>query len=221
MFDAVIFDFDGVIVDSERYHFQSIIRALAPHEVDLNFEGFRHGYTGGNDRDTITRICQDFGIPFDGPQIDHWRAAKANIYPSIIKEGIQALPGAVDLIKSAADEMPIGLATGSRRSDIEAALPHLESGRLRNVFEITVTSDDVDHPKPAPDTYAAAAEGLGLSPAQCIAIEDTPAGIRSAQIAGLRVLGVAGTHAQAKLEAAEHIVPSLDGMSIDHLRSWF
>lgn len=221
MLEAVVFDLDGVIVDSEVYHYRSIVQALAPHEIDLSYEEFRNGYTGGSDRDTISRICSAFHIPFDNSQLDSWRAAKAESYRTLIRDGLQPLPGAAKLIHSVADELPIGLATGSRRSDLEAAFSHIEKGQLRQRFEVTVTADDVVNPKPHPETYVTAIEKLGLNPKQCIAIEDTPGGIAAAKGAGLRVLAVAGTHNPEKLSEADRIVPTLDGLSLRELRDWF
>ena len=221
MFEAVVFDLDGVIVDSEVYHYQSIKQALAPHKLDLTYEDFRNDYTGGSDRSTITRICLAFCIAFDDAQLDTWRAIKADVYKTLIREELQPLPGAANLIRSVADELPIGLATGSRRSDLEAVFAYLEKGRLRERFKVTVSADDVTNPKPHLETYRAAVTKLGFEPKQCIAIEDTPGGIASAKGAGLRVLAVAGTHDPTKLAGADRVVPTLDGLSLQDLKKWF
>jgi HAD superfamily hydrolase (TIGR01509 family) len=170
MFKAVVFDLDGVIVDSELYHYRSIKQALTPHELELTYEDFRNGYTGGSDRDTIGRICLAFDIAFDDPQLDSWRAIKADVYQTLIRDGLRPLPGAANLIRSVADELPIGLATGSRRSDLEAVFATIEKGQLRERFEVTVTADDVVNPKPHPETYATAVAKLGIESKQCIEI---------------------------------------------------
>jgi beta-phosphoglucomutase len=117
--------------------------------------------------------------------------------------------------------MPIGLATGSRRSDVTVVLEHLEDGALADCFTAIVTSDDVRLPKPDPETYQRAVQGIDQSPASCLAIEDTPAGIAAAQGAGLRVIGVAGSHDPESLKTADRVIPSLEGVTVEDLRRWF
>ena len=221
MLEAVVFDFDGVIVDSEEYHYRSIVQALSVHELALTFEKYRADFTGGGDRDTVSRICSSYGISFDDAQLQSWLVTKADLYRTLVSDGIRPLPGAVNLVHSVADKLPLGLATGSRRSDVEAVLAHIEGGRLIGRFSTIVTSDDVVNPKPYPDTYATAVEKLGFEADHCLAIEDTPGGIASAKGAGLRVLAVSGTHGQEKLSQADRIIPTLAGVSLGELKDWF
>jgi len=116
--------------------------------------------------------------------------------------------------------MPVGLATGSRRSDVDSALRVLAGGRLEDVFQTIVTSEDVPNPKPHPATYLKAVENLGFQPKECVAFEDSPNGILSAKGAGLRVIGISAMHGAEKLTDADRVVPHLRGASLETLYSW-
>ena len=131
------------------------------------------------------------------------------------------MPGAVELVESVAAALPIGLATGSRACDVEAALNNLAGGRMAGLFQTIVTADEVENSKPDPATYAAAVKNLGVDPSACYAIEDSPEGIASALGAGLRVIGVAVMHDASKLSQAERVVSTLAGVSLDDLKQWF
>ena len=131
------------------------------------------------------------------------------------------MPGAVELVESVAADLPIGLATGSRACDVEAALNNLADGRLAGLFQTIVTADEVENSKPDPATYATAVDNLGMDPSACFAIEDSPDGIKSALGAGLRVIGVAVMHDEAKLYEAEKVLPTLAGVTLADLKQWF
>jgi beta-phosphoglucomutase len=100
---------------------------------------------------------------------------------------------------------------------VDAAFEALAEGRLPNLFHTIVTSSDVERPKPDPSTYQNAVDGLGLSSENCLAIEDSPNGVRSAKDAGLRVLGVSAMHGSESLSAADWCVSSLEKISITDL----
>ena len=127
---------------------------------------------------------------------------------------------AVDFVLSVSRELSVGLATSSRRSDVDAALQVMAGGRLDGVFETIVTTEDVAMPKPDPATYVKAVENLGAKPSGCLALEDSPNGVRSAKRAGLRVVGVSAMHGPEKLSEADVVVPDLRGASLGRLYSW-
>ncbi len=92
---------------------------------------------------------------------------------------------------------------------------------MAGLFQTIVTADDVENSKPDPASYATAVKNLGVDPAACFAIEDSPDGIKSALGAGLRVIGVAVMHDASKLSDAERVVSSLSGITLHDLREWF
>ena len=138
----------------------------------------------------MTRMAELSGMSFEDADMAQWSVRKGETYARLVGEQATPIPGSIELVSSVARELPVGLATGSRRHDVEAALSVLGGGALQNVFSAIVTSSDVDAPKPHPQTYEKAVAIMGIEPSSCWAIEDSPNGIRSASAAGLRVLSL-------------------------------
>ena len=97
----------------------------------------------------------------------------------------------------------------------------IAGGRLTPLFRTIVTADDVAHSKPDPETYALAAERLGVAPGDCLAVEDTATGLASARDAGMRTLGVTNTCTADQLSAADRVVASLADVDLSTLRTWY
>ena len=218
---AVIFDMDGVLIDSEMTHYLAIKEAMLPAEMTVPYQIYLDTCTGSDERFAMTRMASLSGIPFDEELYQSWSRRKAVSYARLVGEEAKAMPGAVELVESVAAALPIGLATGSRMADVKAALNHLAGGRMAGLFQTIVTADEVENSKPDSATYAVAVENLGLDPSACYAIEDSPDGIASALGAGLRVIGVAVMHDASKLCEAERVLSTLAGVSLADLRQWF
>jgi len=218
---AVVFDMDGVIIESEMTHYLAIKEAMLPAEMTVSYQLYLDTCTGSDERFAMTRMADLSGIPYDEELYASWSRRKAVSYARLVGEEAKAMPGAVELVESVAAALPIGLATGSRTCDVEAALNNLADGRMADLFQTIVTADDVENSKPDPASYATAVGNLGVDPSACYAIEDSPDGIRSAVGAGLRVIGVAVMHDETKLVQAERVVSTLAGLSLDDLRQWF
>ena len=218
---AVVFDMDGVIIESEMTHYLAIKEAMLPAEMTVSSQLYLDTCTGSDERFAMTRMADLSGITYDEELYQLWSRRKAVSYARLVGEEAKAMPGAVELVESAAAALPIGLATGSRSCDVEAALNNLAGGRMANLFRTIVTADEVENSKPDPATYATAVKNLGMDPSGCFAIEDSPEGIASALGAGLRVIGVTVMHDASKLSQAERVVFTLAGVSLDDLRKWF
>ncbi|MEM6553278.1 MAG: HAD family phosphatase [Planctomycetota bacterium] len=195
---AIVFDFDGVLVDSEPLHFlaftlvgKSLDPALAEH---FTYERYLDEYIGFDDRDAFRHMLTQANQPIDDDRIAELCAKKQTAFDAVIASGqAAAIPGAVELVREClVAELPIAIASGATRKDIDQLLasPALE---LTDAFPIIVTTDDVQRSKPNPETYRLAVERLNLDPADCLAIEDTAAGLASASAAGLQTLGLATT----------------------------
>ena len=217
---GVVFDMDGVIIESEFTHYSAICEAMGD-EMDQTYETFLSKCTGGDERFAMGRLAELSGIEFDESLFQEWSSKKAVAYQRLVGESATAMPGAVELVCSVAEKLPIGLATGSRRSDVDAAFEVLAEGKLKGVFQSIVTSDDVSKPKPDPATYARAADGLGIPPQNCLAIDDSPNGVSSAKKAGMKVLGITAIHDIYSLEQADCHLPSLEALNLYHLISMF
>ena len=217
---GVVFDMDGVIIESEFTHYSAICEAMGE-EMDQTYETFLSKCTGGDERFAMGRLAELSGIEYDESIFQEWSRKKAVAYQRLVGESASAMPGAVELVCSVAKKLPVGLATGSRRSDVDAAFEVLAGGRLKGVFQSIVTSDDVPKPKPDPATYARAVDGLGVPPQNCLAIDDSPNGVSSAKKAGMKVLGITAIHDISSLQEADCHLASLEALNLNVLISMF
>ena len=215
---GVVFDMDGVIIDSEPNHYRAICEAIGS-EMTLSYDDFLSRFAGRDERYAMGEMAKELGIEYDEELFQKWSQTKSEAYAQFVSENAIPMPGAVDFVSTVARTFPVGLATGSRRSDVNAALRVLAGGRLEGVFQTIVTSEDVPKPKPHPATYVKAVKDLGFRPDKCVAFEDSPNGILSAKEAGLRVIGISAMHGAEKLGEADKVVPHLRGASIEILYS--
>ena len=210
---------DGVIIDSEPNHYRAICEAIGE-GMTLSYDDFLSRFAGRDERYAMGEMAKELGIEYDEELFQEWSNRKAEAYAQFVSENAEPMPGAVDFVSTVARAFPVGLATGSRRSDVTTALRVLAGGRLEDVFQTIVTSEDVPTPKPHPATYLKAVENLGFQPNECVAFEDSPNGILSAKGAGLRVVGISAMHGADKLGEADKVVPHLRGASLETLYSW-
>lgn len=212
---AFIFDFDGVIVDTEPLHYRAFQQILAPRGLGFSWEEYVETYMGFDDRDAFTEAFDSRGTPLEHDELSRLIAKKADIFQDVIQEGITAYPGVVELIRALhAARVPLAICSGALRSDIT---PILEMLDISGCFDVIVTADDVARSKPDPECYRVAFEKLRerrseaeFSSTDTVAIEDTPAGISAASSAGLRVIAVSNSYALDQLAAADHTVESLE-----------
>lgn len=212
--DAVIFDLDGTLVDSEPLHGRALAAAFAPLGVTPRPEE----YVGLPDEEAIGRILARAGdapVSAAGRLLD---AKRAEYHELLRHEPIPTYEGARGLAERCAEACAVAVCTASGRAE---ALATLRSAGLDDVLGCVIARDDVERSKPDPEPYLAAARCLGLAPARCIAIEDSAHGLASARRAGLCAIGVAHTSASAALSHAHHIAPSIGALSVGDLRRLF
>jgi beta-phosphoglucomutase len=213
--EAVVFDFDGVIVDTEPLHFQALRRVLEPLGIGLSWPEYVDAYLGFDDRDAFAEVFRARGRTLDGKRLKDLVAAKSGVFQDVIRDGVRPYPGAVSLIASLhASGLPLAISSGALRSDIAPILARLG---IAHCFSVVVAADDVRKSKPDPEPYSLAfaelrrAHPATLSePGKCLAVEDTPAGIRSAKLAGLRVLAVTNSFGAKDLAEADAVTSSLE-----------
>jgi beta-phosphoglucomutase len=213
MIKAVIFDFDGIIVDSERLHWAAFNKVLEPLCRQISWAEYIKTFIGFDDRDTFRHAFPNFGKDEVAGLIEKKAAAFQELLES---DGAAALPGAVDLIKHLSGNIPLAICSGALRADI---LPILGSLGIENAFDTIVTADDTHISKPDPAPYKLAAKKLGVTSG--LAIEDTQAGIASAKGAGLKVLAVTNSYPAEALTQADAIVTSLEGLTLEKLNGMF
>jgi beta-phosphoglucomutase len=216
---AVIFDFDGVLVNSEPLHFRAMRESLIPEGIVIDSTEYLRNYVAYDDRKAIGLALEHHGHPSDPVRVEIVTDRKARMFAEM-KGEIPFFPGARELVRGLQREVPLGIASGARCSEIEDLL---EAGGLRDAFAAIVGADDVARTKPYPDPYLETLRRLqkvapGLEAADCIAIEDTPPGIAAARAAGMTVVGIAHTFDAQVLASAHHVLPSLRRVSAAALR---
>ena len=218
---GVIFDFDGVLADSEPLHLRAFQAALAPGGHTLDERTYYDRYLGFDDIGVFRSVARDQGWGLDEHELAALVAAKGSRFELFVHEGEALFPGAADCVRRVAAEVPIAIASGALGPEIEALLT---AAGLRPLFKAIVASGDTPRSKPAPDPYLRAAERLRphvTHPDEevCfVAIEDSRWGITSALDAGLRCLGVAQTYPAEQLTAAHAVVPAIADVDLDLLR---
>jgi beta-phosphoglucomutase len=216
--EAVIFDFDGVIVDTEPLHYEAFQRLLEPRGLGFSWDRYVESYMGFDDRDAFIEAFKSNGAVLPPEELQEFINRKADIFQEIIRGGITAYPGVVDLIRRIWDSRtPLAISSGALHSDIS---PILETLGISDCFDIIVTAEDVAKSKPDPECYTLALSrlnefhALNLSPGQVLAIEDTPAGISAAKGAGLGVIAVTNSYPASHLFQADRVVTRLDPAEI-------
>lgn len=213
-FRAVLFDFDGVLVNSEPLHFYAFHEVLRQENIELTEQQYYGEMIGFDDRGAFVRAFELNNRPLEARVLLRVMALKSRVMMDLIRDRrYAALPGAAEFVRSLWREYPLGICSGALREEIEAML---EGISLRDCFRVIVSAEDVTRGKPDPQGYLLTARLLGekigreLAPAQCLVVEDAPTVIRRARKAGFPTLGVASTCAIEKLADADWAVESLD-----------
>ncbi len=200
---AVVFDMDGVIADSEPYSMQALIDILRQYGVEPSADDLRRSY-GRRVRDDFVDYFAKYGVTAD---VTLAIAHKQARYYHLATGHLQAFPGVMSLLERLHDEgYRLALASSGDRVKVAFGMQTLG---LNGTFEAIVCGDDVTHSKPHPEIYLTAAQRLGVPPAECLAIEDAPAGVEAAKRAGMRCLAVTNSVAGEQLQRADLIVGSL------------
>jgi len=212
---AVIFDLDGVIVDSAEAHFISWQRLARENGREMTRELF-HETFGQPNWQILPRLFNRYLCKTEMERYSH---RKEELYRDIIRHDVPVFPGVVELIRSLkADGHPLAIGTSAPPENVELVL---ESLNLTDCFAATVTSSEVTVGKPAPDVFLTAAQKLCLVPCNCVVIEDAIAGVRAAKSAGMVCIAVTNTHPAAALEEADLIVESLRDLTPSEVRRIF
>lgn len=200
---AVIFDQDGVLIDSELIHFKALCNFFNNH--NLSYELSTHEkYFGFNAHNFFTQMRETHGIPLE---VDYMKT-KSREYIKEIEGEIQLMPEVHTTLTELNKVVPhLGLATGTYRELTERNLNRLN---LKSFFKETLCGDEVQNGKPHPEIYLKTADKLQILPSECVVIEDSPAGIQSAKNAGMSVISYRAQHnAKADLSKADYQIKNL------------
>jgi HAD superfamily hydrolase (TIGR01509 family) len=183
MIDAVVFDLDGVLVDSEPV-WERVRRGLVAERGGHWAPDAQRRLMGMSTPEWARYLSEDLGVGLPPAEV---ATLVIDRMAASYREHLPLLPGAVDAVRRLAARWPLGLASSAPAALIGTVL---ESAGLRPCFQVTMSTEQVPHGKPAPDIYLAVTARLGCAPADCAAVEDSSNGLRSAASAGLRVIAI-------------------------------
>jgi HAD superfamily hydrolase (TIGR01509 family) len=217
---AIVFDFDGVIANSEPLHLQAFQQALAEDGVELSASDYYSRYLGYDDVGMFEALGRDRGLPMEGGRVAELVARKGDRMQDLMRSGSVLFPGALEFIRQAAAEVPIAIASGALRHEIDEII---DSSGVANLFSTIVAAGDTPESKPSPAPYRLAFEqlrertGLALDPRRSVAIEDSRWGLESARGAGLRLVAVTSSYPAEELAGAELVVNGLGALTLPAL----
>ncbi|THJ24394.1 MAG: HAD family phosphatase [Nitrospira sp. CG24E] len=219
---AIIFDFDGVIADTEPLHFAGFRQTLAEIGVDLTESDYYANYLGYDDRGCFIAALAAHQRPTDSSALAQLMQRKAHAYLESVNNHLVVFPGVREFVREAAAAYPLAIASGALRHEIEVIL---EQAGLRKEFLHITSAEDVTRGKPDPQPFLHALSSLNrqrreqtILAESCLVIEDSIPGIRSARTAGMKVLAVANTHTAQDLHEAHAVIQSLSEIRLNELR---
>ncbi len=221
MIEALIFDCDGVLVDSEPVHLDCFRRVLGERGIELATADYYGKYLGFDDHDCFAAVLADNARPPDEGEIAAMTAEKTELVQRAFATAVRAIPGAVELMRSGrAAGVAVAVCSGGLGDEIELALRALGA---RELPDVVVSATDVPRGKPDPAGYLLAMDRLGkklsrrIDPARTWVVEDAPAGIQAAKAAGCHVLAVTSSYKPADLADADRVVGSLEAVDLKDL----
>jgi beta-phosphoglucomutase len=222
MLRAVIFDFNGIIVDDEPVHFSLFQKVLGEEGIALSEETYYARYLGFDDRGAFQAGFADHNRPLSEAKLRELVARKTAYYQDAIRDQLVLFPGAKALVASLSESLPLAIASGALRHEIEAIL---SGAGLIEHFDAIVSAEDVTRGKPEPEIFLKALAALNVAhpgsaikAGDCVVIEDSREGIRGARRADMRCLAVTNSHPVELLGDADAVVASLEEVSLPVLQ---
>jgi HAD superfamily hydrolase (TIGR01509 family) len=217
---AIVFDFDGVIANSEPLHLLAFQQALAEDGVDLSATDYYARYLGYDDVGMFEALGRDRQLPMDETRVAELVARKGDRMQDLLRSGSVLFPGALEFIREAASAVPIAIASGALRHEIDEII---DAAGMSSLFSTIVAAGDTPESKPSPAPYRLAFQqlrertGRALDPRRSVAIEDSKWGLASARGAGLRLVGVTSSYTAEELSDAELVVNGLEALTLPAL----
>ncbi len=215
MLKMVIFDFDGVIVDSEAAHYRALSAIAAEEGIELSWQEYCEKYIAFDDREFYINLCRDYHRVADAEMIDELVERKKRIFMKFLDEHCELLGGIGELLENLRqNNIACGICSGSFRHEIDFLLQRYQ---LEDYFMVIIAADDVTASKPDPQGYLMSLEQANhllksepaILPGNCVVIEDSVGGVQSAKAAGMHCLAVTNSHDADQLSHADQVVESL------------
>lgn len=224
MLKAIIFDFDGVIADTEPLHLKAFQLTLEEEGITLSEQEYNENYLAYDDKTFFNELLKDRNIENDETKVSDFINRKSDHFNNVLKGNILILEGVSDFISSVSSKFPLSIGSGALRSEI---VEILEYAGLRKYFDIIVSADDVQNCKPDPEVYLKVLGHLNDSGSaqilahECLVIEDSISGIKAAHSAGMKCLAITNSYSAEDLSGSELITDSLKSVSVSQIESLF
>ena len=205
----IIFDFDGVILDSENSHFIAFNEGLKNLNINISEDEYYSKYISLDDRGVITNVVNDKNISVTNEEIDMIIKNKNDYFESRLIDNSKLFPGVEELIIQLSKNFVLSIGSGANRSEI---IKTLKNNNIYDYFEIIVSADEVNNPKPNPETYNRVLDNINtdFNINEIIVIEDSPGGIEAAKSAGLKCIAITNTFDNKQLRKADIIVSNYE-----------
>lgn len=218
MIRAILFDFNGVVIDDEMVHFRLFQQVLKETGVELSKEEYYSKYLGMDDHDCFLNACRDQGQEIDENKIADLTERKASLYQQEMKNQLPVVPGVAPLIQDLSQTHFLAVVSGALRQEV---LSILEQMKIKKCFSVVVAAEDVEKGKPDGEGYLNALQVLNrdfvapserLLPEECLVIEDSIWGIQAAHQAGMTCVGVTTNFKESELPGALLYFKDFDGI---------
>ncbi|MFC4094275.1 HAD family hydrolase [Euzebyella saccharophila] len=214
MITTIIFDMNGVITDDEHCHEMATKLVFESFGVDITPEIYRTYCLGRTDKAAFADLLADFGLQY--VTCSNLIADKTKIYLDLVSDELKIYPGVVNCIQKLAQNYILALTTSSTKLEVQATM---KITGLSDLFKVVVTSEDVSRGKPDPDPYLVTLKKLGLPASQCLVIEDSENGVKSAKAAGIKCIAISNTEIPDKLLLADGVIESYEEFDINLIQS--
>lgn len=209
MHRAILFDFNGVIVNDEPQHCDALVATLAEYGIPLARESYYNDFLGFDDRECFRFAFERRGLRADDDALAVAIERKAALYDAAIRDSMVLVPGSAEFVRRSAEEgYHLAVVSGALRREIELVLTLVG---LRDAFGVIIAAEDVNACKPDPEGYQKAQHAIGVSKGQCVVIEDSLPGLAAARAAGLRCAMIATSHPASDLRSGDVVWDDLDG----------
>ena len=218
--EGVVFDFDGVIANSEPLHLRVYQILLAQEGLPISASEYYERYLGFDDVGVFELLARDKGLDIAGERMTALVARKTEIFQRLVREGDVLFDGAEGCLTTVSAAVPVAIASGALRHEIEQIL---DGAGLRALVPVIVAAGETPRGKPAPDPYAKAVDlmsrhaGRPIAPSRVVAIEDSRSGLQAARAAGLRTLGLATSYPAGSLPEAERVLADISQVTLERL----
>jgi beta-phosphoglucomutase-like phosphatase (HAD superfamily) len=222
MLGAVIFDFDGVLVDSEQIHHKAFNRVLAKFHYQLSSHEYYDRFLGLSDEELLRIVDKERHLSLSNQQFGQLLGEKANLFKEMAATEAGIIEGVPKFLNMFSDgKIPMAICSGALQPEIEMIL---EGAGLRSYFEAIVSAEQVEKGKPDPEGFLLALKLLNkklkksIKPEDCVVIEDSHWGLEAAKAAGMRTVAITNTYAAEHLKPADKIIAHLNDLTLSCLR---